>query len=426
MLHQPFPNDFIASALTLPVSALSYEIGRRIQLARPGRYVFETVAGAFDFDGYLDDEAVAASGEVRATERTDFRLQQCHTFCETHGRVERTLENALYEVDYQGETLEVLVLSFNADDVCETRHFLIGREELVRRFFERVCRWSNEVTGQILVFENGSFQKDEQLFAVVQSARLDTLILKGSLKEEIVEDISSFFARRHVYEKYGVPHKRGILFYGPPGNGKTHLLKGLVRVSGVPCIYVRSIQARHAQGHELIGRVFEKARAQAPCVLVFEDLETIVTDQNRSYFLNELDGFQSNHGILTLATTNFPERIDPAIVDRPSRFDRKYCLDLPGVDERARFLARFSEGLGSDMRLDDGCVRDVAERTGGFSFAYLKELTVSSLMAWVDDPVAGSMGAVMRRVANGMKDQVRQGKSPKATDGKRVGLIPEA
>ena len=48
------------------------------------------------------------------------------------------------------------------------------------------------------------------------------------------------------------------------------------------------------------------------------------------------------------------------------------------------------------MRLDDGCVRDVAERTGGFSFAYLKELTVSSLMAWVDDPVAGSMGAVMR------------------------------
>lgn len=417
-----YANDFIASALTLPIAALSYELGRRIQRARPGKYVLETVTSAFDFDGYIDE-----ADEVRATERTDFRLQQCHTFCESHGRVERTIENALFEVEFEGETLEVIVLSFNADDVCETRHFVIGREACVKRFFERVCRWSNEISGEILVFENGSFHKDEELFEVVQSSRLDTLILKGTLKDEIVEDISTFFARRHVYEKYGVPHKRGLLFYGPPGNGKTHLLKGLVRVAGVPCIYVRSIQARNGQGHELIGRVFEKARAVAPCVLVFEDLETIVTDANRSYFLNELDGFQSNSGILTLATTNFPERIDPAIVDRPSRFDRKYCLDLPATEERARFLARFSEGIDPEMRLDAESVRDVADRTSGFSFAYLKELTVSSIMAWVDDPVPGQMGAVMRRVANGMKDQVRQGKAPKAADGgKRVGLIPEA
>lgn len=426
MLNLAFSNDFISSALALPVSALSYELGRRVQLARPGKFIFETAASAFDFDGYIDDDAVIEACEVRATERTDFRVQQCHTYCESHRRIERTIENALFEVEFQGETLEVLVLSYSADDVCEVRHFLIGREELVRRFFERVCRWSNEVIGQILVFENGSFQKDEELFKVVQASRLDTLILKGSLKEEIVEDISSFFARKRIYEKYGVPHKRGLLFYGPPGNGKTHLLKGLVRVSGVPCIYVRSIQSRNGQGHELIGRVFEKARATAPCVLVFEDLETIVTDQNRSYFLNELDGFQSNSGILTLATTNFPERIDPAIVDRPSRFDRKYCLDLPGADERARFLARFSDGLSADMQIDPSDIREVADRTGGFSFAYLKELTISSLMVWVDDPVPGAMGRVMRGVANGMKEQVRQGKSPKATDGKRVGLIPEA
>ncbi len=417
-----FPNDFIASALALPVAVLTYELGRRVQLARPGKFVLETTSSAFDFDDYI-----AETDEVRATERPDFRLQQCHTYCESHRRIERTIENALYDVEFEGESLEVLVLSFSADDVCEVRHFIIGREACARRFFERVCRWSNEVVGQILVFENGSFQKDEDLFKVVQGSRLDTLILRGSLKEEIVEDISSFFARKHVYEKYGVPHKRGLLFYGPPGNGKTHLLKGLVRVANVPCIYVRSIQSRNGQGHELIGKVFEKARATAPCVLVFEDLETIVTDQNRSYFLNELDGFQSNSGILTLATTNFPERIDPAIVDRPSRFDRKYCLDLPGVDERARFLERFSQGLGAEMQIDAESVREVADRTAGFSFAYLKELTISSIMVWVDDPVAGAMGRVMRGVANGMKEQVRQGKSPKSTDaGRRVGLIPEA
>lgn len=421
MLPLAFANDFIADALTLPVAALTYELGRRIALARPGKFILETASSAFDFDAYIDE-----ADEVRATERTDFRLQQVYRYCESHKRIERALENALFEVEFEGETLEVLVLSFSADDVCEVRHFVIGREACAKRFFERVCQWTNEVVGQVLVFENGSFQKDEELFKVVQASRLDTLILKGSLKEEIVEDISSFFARKRVYEKYGVPHKRGLLFYGPPGNGKTHLLKGLVRVAGVPCIYVRSIQSRNSQGHELIGRVFEKARATAPCVLVFEDLETIVTDANRSYFLNELDGFQSNSGILTLATTNFPERIDPAIVDRPSRFDRKYCLDLPGHDERARFLARFSDEVDPEMRIDAADIRELADRTGGFSFAYLKELTVSSIMVWVDDPIPGTMGRVMRSVASGMKDQVRQGKAPKPTDGKRVGLIPEA
>jgi len=416
-----FSSDLISSALTLPVAALSYELGRRISAARPGKYVLETTVSAFDFDDFILD-----ADDVRAKERPDFRVQQCHTYCESHRRIERSIENALFEVEFQGETLEVLILSFSADDVCETRHFIIGREECARRLFERVCRWSNEVAGEVLVFENGSFSKDEELFKVVQASRLDTLVLKGSLKEEIVEDISMFFARKQIYEKYGVPHKRGLLFYGPPGNGKTHLLKGLVRVAGVPCIYVRSIQASHTPAHQLIGRVFEKARATAPCVLVFEDLETIVTDSNRSFFLNELDGFQSNSGILTLATTNFPERIDPAIVDRPSRFDRKYCLDLPGLDERSRFIAKFADGLATEMQVDSSSLRVLAERTAGFSFAYLKELTLSSIMAWVDKPIPGTMGAVMRDVADGMKDQVRQGKAPKSTDGKRVGLIPEA
>ena len=62
----------------------------------------------------------------------------------------------------------------------------------------------------------------------------------------------------------------------------------------------------------------------------------MITDQNRSFFLNQLDGFAHNDGILTLATTNHPDRLDPAIVDRPSRFDRKYHFGLPALRARAR------------------------------------------------------------------------------------------
>ena len=63
-----------------------------------------------------------------------------------------------------------------------------------------------------------------------------------------------------------------------------------------------------------ITAVFQKARRHAPCVLIFEDLDSLVTKHKRSFFLNEMDGFAGNDGILALATTNHPEKLDPAIL----------------------------------------------------------------------------------------------------------------
>lgn len=69
--------------------------------------------------------------------------------------------------------------------------------------------------------------------------------------------------------------------------------------------------------------VFDKARQLAPCVLVLEDLDSLINDKNRSFFLNQLDGLQSNHGLLIIGTTNYFDRLDPGLNSRPSRFDRK-------------------------------------------------------------------------------------------------------
>ena len=69
--------------------------------------------------------------------------------------------------------------------------------------------------------------------------------------------------------------------------------------------------------------VFEKARQMAPCVLILEDLDSLINDSNRSFFLNQLDGLQSNDGLLLIGTTNHFDRLDPALNSRPSRFDRK-------------------------------------------------------------------------------------------------------
>jgi SpoVK/Ycf46/Vps4 family AAA+-type ATPase len=72
-----------------------------------------------------------------------------------------------------------------------------------------------------------------------------------------------------------------------------------------------------------IAEVFQKARQLSPCVIVLEDLDSLINDQNRSFFLNQVDGLEGNDGLLMIGTTNHFERLDPGLSTRPSRFDRK-------------------------------------------------------------------------------------------------------
>ena len=94
-------------------------------------------------------------------------------------------------------------------------------------------------------------------------------------------------------------------------------------------------------------------------------------------------GFASNHGLVTIGSTNHPEQLDAAIVDRPSRFDRKYHFDLPGEPERRRYAASWNARLPDALRLDETALDGVAATTSEFSFAYLKELFAAALMRLV-------------------------------------------
>ena len=260
-----------------------------------------------------------------------------------------------------------------------------------------------------MVFDGESWRKDEKLYRAIKHARFDSLVLAGTQKEEIRADAHRFFAARDLYRQHGVPWKRGVIFYGPPGNGKTHALKALVNDLGLPCLYVKSFRNSYGPDEESMAAVFGQARKSAPCVLVFEDLDALISKRNRSFFLNELDGFAGNDGILTLATSNHPKRLDPAIVDRPSRFDRKYEFGLPGLPERLIFLGQWSRSLEPEMRLSPAGLRAVAEASAGFSFAYLKELCLTGLMRWIDRPGGGgeaAMDAIMQDTAALLAGQV--------------------
>ena len=150
----------------------------------------------------------------------------------------------------------------------------------------------------------------------------------------------------------------------------------------------------------------------APCVVVLEDIDSLVEPSVRSFFLNEMDGFAANRGLLVVATTNHPEKLDPAIVDRPSRFDRKVTFALPDFLERLRFLRLRTESWEQELRPTVSDICKVATAAEGFSFAYLKELCLSSLMAWMREQKPGSMGEVMSSLVETLRSQMATEPSP--------------
>jgi hypothetical protein len=317
------------------------------------------------------------------------------------------IKNGWFEVQWEGYTLDVILMSWG-EGFSRGLHYWIMADfkEIAENFFVAVCEWNIEIRGELLVFDSGYWHKDEDLFRDIKGSTFDNLVLRGSLKQDIRDDLETFFNSRATYERYNIPWKRGILFIGPPGNGKTHAVKALINYLNKPCLYVKSFKNQRADDEENISQVFDRARKTAPCLLVLEDLDSLVTPQNRSFFLNEMDGFAANAGIVTLATTNHPEKLDASILDRPSRFDRKYHFDLPAEYERLSYIELWNSQLQEEMRLTAEELALVSIQTDGFSFAYLKELFLSAMMHWIGKAEAGKMPAAVLEQLNILKEQM--------------------
>ena len=250
-------------------------------------------------------------------------------------------------------------------------------------------KWTSELHNEIYVFDDGDWEKDKKLWAAVQSSTWDDVILDPTMKNTLISDVQNFFDSRSLYEEYAVPWKRGIIFHGTPGCGKTISIKALMntldkRDPPVVGLYVKTFQSCQGQ-HYSVREIFIKAREMAPCLLVFEDLDSLVVDKIRSYFLNEVDGLEDNNGILMIGSTNHLDRLDPGISKRPSRFDRKYHFKVPGERERVLYSQYWKKKLerNSNVDFDPEICNVVARLTDGFSFAYMKELFVQTLLTIV-------------------------------------------
>ena len=393
--------NLIESSLRLPSAAIAHYAGARLKELRPGRSILECTSCGFDLDGFVDAGhatllplAEFGHNQIVINWRgcpsedgmgTRLPLGSCSTGEEG---IARKLLNGFVRLEWQGKTLEALRLRWMEMMAPQHACFLVAESEAVAEaFYTAVCQWSAMPHGEVLVFEQGTWRKDRHLFEAIKLSSFDNLVLAPGLKESLQEDVTRFFSSREVYSRYGVPWKRGILLVGPPGNGKTHAVKALCYQIGVPALYVRSLEPQgmfHGSEHANISTVFDFARKTAPCLLILEDLDALIKPTNRSFVLNELDGFSANTGICVVATTNYPERLDASILERPSRFDRKYPFDPPQIAERTAYLKMWNDQQATELRITGSGIDALAQATNAFSFAYLKELCLSATMAWMN------------------------------------------
>lgn len=253
----------------------------------------------------------------------------------------------------------------------------------------RCGEWTLEAHSQVWVFDNAKWTKDRSLYKSVQDLSWEDIVVDPAVKSRLDRDVHGFFDNRDLYRKAKIPWKRGVIFHGVPGVGKTLFIKTLMRslaerTPSVPTLYVKSLDAC-AGPKWSIREIFKKARRAAPCLLVLEDLDSLVGEHTRSYFLNEVDGLGSNDGILMIGSTNHLDRLDPAVTKRPSRFDRKYLFSVPTEAERLAYCHYWRRKYvdSEDLEFPEEVCEVVAKVTEGFTFAYLKELFVSSLILLV-------------------------------------------
>ncbi len=288
--------------------SITYDVSQKLARMFPERAILE----GNDCDFVLLDFVRAGKCTLRREESVHGQVVSSWT--QDKG-VYDTPRNIWYEVEWQDHLFDVVLMTM--DDCCLYYWILGDNESLTRRFFQNVCEFDPDLHNEVLVFDGGYWDESAGLFQAIQGSRFDNLILPGTMKEDIRADLERFFASRATLRIPRRPWKRGVLFTGPPGNGKTHTIKALVHVLDKPCLYVKSFESERRIAQTNIRGIFLHARKRAPCLLVLEDLDSLITDENRSFFLNELDGFAANTGIVTIATTNHPEKLDPAIVERP-------------------------------------------------------------------------------------------------------------
>lgn len=282
-----------------------------------------------------------------------------------------------YAAEWRGAAIEVAFAP--AGGINAYALICADSARIAGRFAKDVVRYAARPDGRCLRYSEG-WQSAPDMDRDLGSVTWDDIILPEAALRKIREAVDGFFIGEEQFRKLGFPWRRGILLIGPPGTGKTMVCRAAAAASDVPFLYVRDLE--EYDNRDSIKAIFQRARMLAPCILAFEDMDGFVTEQNRTMFLNELDGFHNNDGLLIIASSNHPGKIDEALLKRPSRFDRVFHLGVPALEERRTYCLRILKRMELAECINaSSFAEETARATEGFTPAYIKEVFVSAALA---------------------------------------------
>lgn len=243
-------------------------------------------------------------------------------------------------------------------------------------------------------------------------------------KRDLQEMVRYPIEHRGLFEKFGMEASRGVLFYGPPGCGKTLMAKAIANECGANFISVKGPELLNAWfgGSEANVRdLFDKARAASPCILFFDEMDSIArargsgggssetSDRVINQILSEIDGIGSGKTLFIIGATNRPDILDPGIM-RPGRLDQLIYIPLPDYESR---ISIFKANLRKSPVAEDITFELLADVTDGFSGADITEICQRAAKNAIRESIAAEIER-QRRVEAGELTQEEADSLPDA------------
>jgi len=234
-------------------------------------------------------------------------------------------------------------------------------------------------------------------------------------KRELQEMVRYPIEHRHLFERFGMQASRGVLFYGPPGCGKTLMAKAIANECGANFISVKGPELLNMWfgGSEAnVRNLFDKARAASPCILFFDEMDSIArargsgqgsdtSDRVINQILSEIDGMGSGKTLFIIGATNRPDILDPGLM-RPGRLDQLIYIPLPDRESR---ISIFKANLRKSPIADDISIEQLADATDGFSGADITEICQRAAKNAIRDCITADIERQKRVEAGEMTQQ---------------------